>query len=184
MKYLQTRFYTSLVQLFSILAVCIGATGSLAADFPTEPMIAIDSSGNQVAVWEVDGATSTSIQAAVFESSSWGAPTTISGSQNAFLPQLIVNDSGNTIAAWFFIDEVNSVYSIATSMLSPTTGIWSPPEVVSTTDEDVSDFQLKMNGSGQVALIWTSYNATTTDISTWASTASFGGSWGTPVELY
>ena len=93
-----------------------------------------------------------------------------------------VDVSGNSYQSGALV--IDHVQMLTGTILPMKTITADSNQVVSTTDEDVSDFQLKMNGSGQVALIWTSYNATTTDISTWASTASFGGSWGTPVELY
>jgi len=189
MKYLQKNLGVKLAQLFSIAGLCLGAS-TLAADsyIVTMPGLVIDASSNKVAVWEVDNQTTStgSIQSSTYDSgtSTWSTAVTISDTQDAFAPIVATNASGNTVAAWAFIDHVNGIYSLSVSMLDPMTG-WSTPVVLNPTTEQINvNYQLKINASGQVAIIWNSSNTTTSVTSIWTSTAAFGGSWSTPVQLF
>ena len=185
MRYFQKRVSTQLTSLLSIASLFC-ATNYLSADFATQPQAAIDSSGNQVAVWELDSSDgSSSIQASVYSSEdlTWSTPAAISGSDSGQVPLLIANSSGQTVAAWLLADPVNEVYSMATSML--VSGTWTTPTVLSGSTEQVfDDFKFNINESGQIVIIWSSIDINTNESFIMTSTASFDGSWSTPVQLF
>lgn len=182
MYYLETNL-KKLAFFVVALGLCFGG-GNLCADFPTDPHIEIDSSGNQVAIWEVDGDTSSSIQSSTFITS-WSAATTISGGDSAFGTKFVSNASGQIAAAWFVLDGVNSIYNIKVTTYDSGTNTWSTPTLITSTNEDVNQFQLKINSTGATTIIWTSYDVNDQTTKSWTSIAStYGGSWSTPHQLF
>jgi hypothetical protein len=192
MKYLQKSFYVRAAQLLSVASMCMGAS-TLCSDTPSQPRVVVDPAGNEVALWEVDGDTSSSIQSAFFpdpnNAGNWTTPVTISGSENAFEPTVMATDAGDIIAVWYSYDSVSGFYNLATSTFATSTivtsGTWSSPFIVTPSNHDVSDFQVKIhNSTSEVVLFWTAFNSTTSADEAWTSTMSFGGSWSAPMQLF
>ena len=181
MRYLQREMIRNVIQGIFTLICCFSVSALFSAGVPSDGRIVIDSLGNQVAVWEVATDATSTIQSSIF-TTSWSSPTTISTTSPAFGAQVMANEAGNTVAAWLALDTDNQVYCLSVSTLSPITG-WSTPTVLSASNENVGQFELKINSVGQAVLIWSSMIGSSTGV--WTNTAlTFGGGWGTSAQLF
>jgi hypothetical protein len=144
------------VKLFSLLGVCTVA-GNLQADLPNNPNAFGDTSGNQVAVWELDTDTSSSIVSQIFSSGTWAPQSQISDVSNtdAMNPVLAGNDEGDAAAGWLYVNE-NGFLALGASTYTVANGWISPSTNLSTTDEDVLSFTVTMNSAGQAVITWNS----------------------------
>lgn len=163
---------------------CFISFGNLMADPAIAPQTRVDSSGNIVAVWEtIDSTIMTSSKPA---GGSWTTPVMISGSGvNAILPRLVMNSSGNAVVVWQAFDDVVGDYCIQASMY-PFGGTWSSPVRITNTSSDqmFSDETIQINEEGDIVVTWCSYLGTAHAFAILGTTATFGGSWTTPVMIY
>lgn len=192
MKYLQKDFFIKTASLLSVVSICMGA-GTLCADDPNLPTIIVDSEGNAVTAWESDGAESSSILSTLYPDpdnpGNWTSPISVSNgdSEPAIQPKLISTADGNAIVAWYFANQLTGTFTVMSSTISTSSfsSGWSSQATVTPANHDVQDFQMKINSSGEVVIFWIAYNSDTSANEAWTSTMStFGGSWGTPVQLY
>ncbi|WP_462320576.1 choice-of-anchor U domain-containing protein [Halochromatium sp.] len=67
------------------------------------PQVAVDHSGNAIAVWRSSNGTNSIIQSARYDATSgeWSSVSDISTAGSAFEPQVAVDSSGNAIAVWW-----------------------------------------------------------------------------------
>lgn len=146
----------------------------------TNPQVVIDQSGNAVAIWERFNGFYSMIQSATLpHNGSWSAPTDISLiGQDAFLPHLSVNLSGNLLAVWKRFD--GSQYIIESAAL-PYGGNWSAPVALSLPGQNADKPQVSLDSKGEAIAVWIRFNGTTNTIQ--ASRSLFGGSWTTPSNL-
>ncbi len=179
MKFLQHK---KLILQALATILCSFSTNFLFSDnFPSNPHIVIDGSGNQIAVWDVNTGTTNIVQSSIF-TLSWSAATTISTTNPAFNSQIVMTSTGNAVAAWIALDSVNQVYCLCTATATPLGG-WSAPTTHTATNEQLNQFDLKINSLGEAVLIWTSIIGNSTNV--WTSTQSiFSGGWGTPTQLF
>lgn len=161
--------------------VCVGAVDLKAGI--NVPLTGIDSSGNSVSIWETEDSGVHSIQAAtLLFGKTWSNPTTISNAGiYSFLPKLEVSSSGVAVAAWVVKDA--GIRSLYASIL-PFGGSWSVPVMLSSTDEYVFDFTVKISHAGDAVATWNAASVSTNDLNVISSaSAPFGGSWGTSQTL-
>lgn len=187
MTYSQKSLFARAAQLLSIASICVGGN-ALIADLPANFTIVSDSSGNEVAVWELDSDDGTQvIQSSLYPDPSnpgnWTSPsTTISTSTAASDPTMVATTLGDVVAAWYFYDDVNGVYSIAASTLSTSdlsTG-WSDQVIITPITQDILDFKLSINdSSGEVVLLWQAFDDSGNINLFTATMSTFGGSWST-----
>ena len=181
MSYLNKRFCAYCVQIFLIGGICLG-TSSLFSDQIRNPHLVVDTSGNQIAVWEV---TASSGDSHIYASrkpvlGSWSTPVIISNTstEQATNPQIIVGPVGAVTVVWTYINLTEGIYSLATATYNGLSG-WSSPAVLSTTNDDViQDFELSINSLGKVVMIWGAYSVDTGNSHIWNSVLSTG-SWST-----
>jgi len=146
----------------------------------TNPHVIIDQSGNAVAIWErFNGFYSMIQSAALPHNGSWSAPVDISLiGQDAFLPQLSVNLSGNVLAVW---KRFNGSHYIIESASLPYGGNWSAPVAVSLPGQNADKPQISLDSEGEAIAVWIRFNGITNTIQ--ASRSAFGGAWSTPNNL-
>ncbi|MEW5756446.1 MAG: hypothetical protein AB1810_09080 [Pseudomonadota bacterium] len=124
-------------------------TGAGNAD---DPQVAVDSSGNAIAVWRQNH----DIWANRFnaESGAWGAAQLIeTGAGNADDPQITVDSSGNAIAVWSQYDGLYT--SIWTNRFSAESGAWGAAQLIGAgVGYDASDPQIAVDGSGNAIAVW------------------------------
>ena len=117
------------------------------------PQIAIDDSGNAVAVWRQHNGSAYDIYANRYTSTGgWGAAELIeSSSGTASLPQIATDGSGNALAVWMQYD--GSAHSIYVNRYTPVGG-WGAAELIESSAGTASDPQIGIDGSGNALAVW------------------------------
>lgn len=144
------------------------------------PQVAINSSGAAMAVWEVVSGAASYIQASYAASpGAWGSPATLSPTtQNAVVPQVAINASGQAVAVWQ--NSVNGVTMIQGSTYA--SGSWSSrPATITSSGYSGTSPQVALNNAGQAVVVWAGNNGTSAAIQ--SSTVTIGGSWSSPASL-
>ncbi len=143
----------------------------------TDSEVAMNLSGNSVAVWITFTGTEFFIEAAELPSGgSWTLPVTISttSSTPVFSPTIAINSSGYAVALWIQSDGTNLRVQSSTSQFG---GPWSTPVTVSNPGTDASNPQIGIDELGNAVAIWVDSDNII------ASSLPFGGSWSVPVQI-
>ncbi|MBI3604397.1 MAG: hypothetical protein HY202_00010 [Nitrospirae bacterium] len=152
---------------------------------PLYAQIAMDVTGNAIAVWEqydpgAAGNTNiTSIWANRYTAGTgWGTATVIENRVSiAFAPQVAINANGDAMVAWRQGDNFSG-YSIWGNLYIAGTG-WSTNVQI---DSGAGGFdnppQIAMDAAGNVIAVWTKSNG-----AIWANRYTAGTGWGTPASL-
>lgn len=123
-----------------------------------EPRIAMDSSGNVIAIWNENGVIKSS---SLPFNGSWSAISTVSNS-GASQPQLAVDPVGNATAVWI----ENNLVKAATM---PSGGNWSA--ITTLSNSGASAPSLAVDTAGNIAAVWVLGGTIQASIKT------FGGNW-------
>lgn len=145
------------------------------------PQIAVDASGNAIAVWsedEVGGRRN--IWANRFTSGSWGAQTLLETSDAGNVEQhsLAMDAAGNAIATWSQRDVGGVHLDVWAARYVPGSG-WLAPVLLET--ENVgpkTESRVAMNAAGDAIAVWVQYNVADAVVGVRSNRFS-GGSWGT-----
>jgi len=139
------------------------------------PQVAMNSSGNAVAIWEQQDGVTYSIYTSNYDSNSgqWSTSVKI-GSGDASSADVIVYPNGDAIGVW---DQGGSIYE---SRYFSSSGLWNPEEIIS-----ISGFaeypQIDIDPFGNVFVVWRQLNSA---FNHWASQLKVGSlTWSTPVEI-
>jgi len=119
----------------------------------TAPRIAINNSGDAIAIWVQNNGTTDSIWANIYISGTgWGTAGLVENDpQNASFPQVVMDNSSNATAVWIQNDGIwNSVYS---NRYITGTG-WAGRNLIETTGGDVYNPQIAIDGFGNVMAVW------------------------------
>jgi uncharacterized membrane-anchored protein len=146
------------------------------------PQIAVDSTGNAIAVWQQSDGIDESIYANRYTAStdSWGTAELIESGNNgqAVQPQIAFDSAGNAIAVWSQSDGgLSNIYS---NRYTAGAG-WGTAELIATGDADNADRpQIAIDSNGNAIVVWRELSALGAKVSIYASryTASTD-SWGT-----
>ncbi len=129
----------------------LSATGQDAA----EPQIAMNDSGEAIAVWYRSNGANTIVQAAYSSDGgqNWSSPINLSSTgQNAAASQIAINSSGKAIAIWHRSNGSNTI--VQSSYSSDKGASWSTPTNLSTTGQDASSAQIALNDSDLALTSW------------------------------
>ncbi len=139
------------------------------------PQVALDPSGNAVAVWSEFNGTNYVIKTSNLPyGSSWSTVQSLSdSSQNAFAPSVSLDGDGNAVVAWLRFDGSNYIVQAAVASFG---GSWSTPVNLSSSGEDANNVMVKMNSAGQALVVWDQTSAT--DSCVYSASYSIGGTWG------
>jgi hypothetical protein len=147
-----------------------------------EPDVAVDASGDAVAVWEKYGAApeievSTHLAGAL----AWSVPAKLT---NLFYvaaePKVAVNAEGEAVAVW--VKENGGGFSIVEASSAATIGgPWSSPEQLSATGQDAAEPLVGIDGTGTATAVWQRPNGN--GIAVQESQRSPSGGWSIPVNL-
>jgi hypothetical protein len=147
------------------------------------PQVAVDGSGNLIAVWERDDGDNEIIQASTSTNGgvTWSTPVNLSAAgQNASDPQLTVDGSANVTAVWARSDGSNPIIQASTSTNGGVT--WSTPVDLSAAGASAFNPQVAVDGSGNLTAVWRRADQGFATIQ--AATSTDGGAtWSTPVDL-
>ncbi len=138
-----------------------------AAGDADDPQIAIDSSGNAIAVWsQLDGANYNILTNRYVAGTGWGSAVIIeSNSGHAVNPQIAIDSSGNAIAVWSQEDGIRR--NILANRYTIGTG-WATSFLIESNNEDASYPQISINSLGDAFVLWQHNDGTRNNI--WANT--------------
>lgn len=144
----------------------------------SSPQIAIDNSGNALAVWMQNE----SIWANRYSKTngSWGTPTLIEAKTGiARLPKISTDSNGNAVAVWIQFDDLQ--FSIWANRYTIADGSWGQAVLIEQSVEDATVPEIAVDSNGNALAVWSQWNIDRYSI--WANRYSVtNDSWGT-VEL-
>lgn len=141
-----------------------------------DPFVRMNASNEAVAVWTTGSYPNLSIQASVYDGSTWSSATTISGTGGTFVAPIVgIDSSGNIIALW---ESIGSGTRDIVAATKPSGSGWNTPQIISSAQENNSSW-LAMNGSGEAVAAWINQ----TDGQVQSASITFGGSWSSVVNI-
>ena len=154
--------------------------------FATTPQIAVDPSGDAVAVWECAAQSSGGrvIDAATASGPAlrWSQPVQLSDSAdiNVEDPRVAIDAKGDATVTWVTLG--SAATSFVQAAQRPAGGAWSKPVAISRTDKSVSAAPVAEDRSGDATAVWTVSNGT--NLVTEASMHPAGAAaWSAPSDL-
>ena len=141
------------------------------------PQVAIDTSGNAIAVWSQWDGIRENIWSNRYEVGiGWGTAQLIETDDagSASTPRVAVDSNGNAIAVWRHYD--TTTYNICSNKYEEGTG-WGTAQLIEITAEVVRDPQVAMDTSGNAIAVWYQWDGTKYNI--WSNRYEAGTGWGT-----
>ena len=123
-------------------------------DSAEHPQVAVDPSGNAVAVWyQYDGTRNNIWSNRYVAETGWGTSELIETNNggDAYDPQVAVDPGGNAVAVWEQSDGIRD--NIWSNRYVAGTG-WAAPELIETDDGDAEHPQLAVDPSGNAVAVW------------------------------
>ncbi len=141
------------------------------------PQIAIDASGNAMAVWRQSDGSRYNIWANRYTpGSGWGAAGTIeSGTGDAYDPQIALDTNGNALAVWLQSDGIR--YNIWANRYTAGSG-WGTAELIETGGGDAVSPQIALDANGNALAVWRQSQSGGTRYNIWANRYTAGNGWG------
>ena len=153
----------------------------------TRPQVAVDASGNAVAVWQQsDAAERLDIWSARYMATSadWDGAELIefNDADHALRPQVAMDPGGSAVAVWFqFGGATEDIWS---NRYTPGGG-WGTAERIEANDTDEAVLpKVAMDASGSAVAVWTQLDGSHDSIWSNLFTPSFGWRTAEPVEMY
>lgn len=173
------------------LLVAICAAAHLSATLVDTPKMQMDTDGNMVTIWQetVDGRYCIKVATKTKAASSWSTPEILSSSTtNSYAPKLVLDADGNAVAVWqsdFVIN--NTLIRGLFARQLPQGGSWtSLAQITSITHAVSSDFELRVDGVGDVGVVYQAIDtANTTSLTSgmYSTTKTSGSGWSTPLQI-
>jgi hypothetical protein len=151
-----------------------------------DPQVAVDASGNAVAVWTQSGTRGNFWSNRWTPRSSWGTAELIGTDDAAVaeLPQVAVDANGNAVVVWMHSDGARC--SIWSNRWTPGGG-WGTAERIEAEDaEDARRPQLAVDASGNAIAVWYQSNGirgSAGRATVWSNRWTLGGGWGTAERI-
>ncbi len=143
------------------------------------PQIAIDASGNALAVWSRYDGTSENIWANRYTAGSgWGTAGLIEtdNAGPATVPQIAFDASGNALAVWQQSDGLRR--NIWSNRYSAGTG-WGTAELIEWNNAaDADNPQMAVDGTGNAVVVWQQSSGSGTPTRIWSNRYTAGSGWG------
>ena len=139
-----------------------------------EPDVAVDPSGNVIAVWTRSDGSFFRIQSSTRTANGpWDPAVTLSDpGQSASNPDVAIDNSGNALVAWSRTDGTN--IRIQTSF-RPFGGSWAAPVTISDPGFDATKPAIDFDNSGKALLTWQRFDGTKLRVQATTRTAGAGG---------
>ncbi|MBT0665421.1 hypothetical protein KI809_14025 [Geobacter pelophilus] len=142
------------------------------------PQVAIDTSGNAVAVWHQSDGTHTNIWSNRYTAvTGWGTAALIEtdNAGNALIPKVAIDSFGNAVAVWYQYDGSRS--NIWSNRYTTGTG-WGTAAPIETDNTGDADFpQVAVNASGNAVAVWRQHDGSRSNI--YSNRYTVGTDWGT-----
>jgi predicted RNase H-like nuclease (RuvC/YqgF family) len=121
------------------------------------PQVAMNASGNAVAIWLQDDSTNTNnVWSNRYSAATglWGTPELIETyNTNGAAPKVAIDASGNAIAVWSHYDGARE--NIWANRYNATTGLWGTATLIeSDSSGDASNAEIAMDASGNAVVVW------------------------------
>jgi hypothetical protein len=148
------------------------------------PQVAVDGSGNAVAVWQRFDGRNYIVQSRGSSDggASWSTPENLSlPGQDADLQQVSMDGSGNAVAVWQRFDGSNTI--IQSSRLAAGGVSWSTPVNLSASGKFAESPQVAVDGSGNAVAVWHRGPPNNNIVQSSFSSGSNGGGGGGGEEL-
>ncbi len=146
------------------------------------PQVAIDGTGNALAVWQQsDGAHTNIVANRYTPGAGWGTATLIVTNNlvGAANPQVALDGSGNGMAVWE--QYAGTMANIMANRYSVGTG-WGTPALLETTDTgDALHAEIAFDATGNALAVWQQSNGLRTNA--WSNRYTSGSGWGTALRL-
>jgi hypothetical protein len=139
--------------------VKIGSSDLAGSDAAFHPRIAVNASGNAVAVWTETRSSVASIVSARF-TGTWTPPVLIeNNTQPADSPEVAIDVNGNAQAVWTQkIDAAQTNDSGYTARFNATTGTWGAPQLFEQSTVGVLEPLVGMDDTGRALIVWEETN--------------------------
>lgn len=154
-----------------------GAAGLIETDDvgeATRARVAMDASGNAIAVWQQNDAVRSNVWANRYEAASqaWGVPTLLETGDagGAFEPQIAVAGSGDAVAVWYQ-DDGTGLFDVWASRYVAATGAWDAPTLLETSTATARSPRVAVDGAGNAMVAWSQSSGT------WAIRYTAGAGW-------
>jgi hypothetical protein len=142
------------------------------------PDVAIDASGNAIAVWKLLGANHI-VQAAVRPAGGdWEEPDDLSApGQEAGEPAVTMNEAGEAVAVWTRLDGIDTIQAAT----RPADGDWTAPDDLSNASQNAGEPGVAIDEAGEAVAVWGRFDGS--NFIAQAAVRPAGGEWGEPDEL-
>ena len=146
------------------------------------PQVALDASGNAVAVWiQYNGAGQYTVRTNRYraDTDAWEEAQVIQMvAAEARDPQVGMDGAGNAVAIWIQ-DGGTGIYTVWASRYSA--GVWTAPRVIQSGDTDATGPQVAVDSAGNAVSVWYQQESDTGDYTIRANRyAASAAAWGTP----
>ncbi len=144
------------------------------------PQVAIDPTGNAIAVWQRSNGVDFVIQTRTLPfGGAWTPTVDISTpSPDTDNPHVAIDADGNAVFVWHRSDGANAIIQ---SRTLPFGGVLTPTVDLSAAGEDADNPQVSIGANGSAVAIWERFDGANTIIQ--ARTLLFGGAWTSTVDL-
>lgn len=145
--------------------------------------IAVDESGDAIAVWERSNDKVLEIQAAAYHkaTNTWSLPNDLSRSNlSASNPQLVINGNGDGVVAW--VNSGKNLNNIQATSYTKSIGTWSLPLVISNIKDSAQSPKIAVDSNGNVVAVWES-DQQKIQMVMGATFAKMNGQWSAPTEI-
>ena len=146
-----------------------------------DPRVAVDETGNAVAVWAQYDGTRYNILWNRFQGGSWLGANTLSTTDagSSAVPQIDVQANGNAMVVWQKHDgtgwNIWARYYVAGSG-------WNNSGVIDSASNDATGPAVAVDDGGNATAVWQQWNGTSSSFDVWATRYS-AGSWGIAIAL-
>ena len=143
------------------------------------PQVAVDPSGDAVAVWSRHDGSRDIVQAARRRGGAWEETRDLSlPGQNAVEPQVDLDPAGDAVAVWSRFDGVRNVVQAAVAIGG---GLWAPAVTLSIAGQSGEEPRVAIDSDGDAVAVWTRRIFPSDTIQ--ASSIHVGGAWLPAVTL-
>ena len=126
-----------------------------------EPQVAVDTTGDAIAVWRRFNGSFYIVQAALYTKSTntWAVPIDLSvDGQSALQPQISIGSGNDAIVIWRRLNPTNNLYLLQGSAYTKTTNTWATPDNISTFGQNSANGQVDVNAVGDTISVWQQSN--------------------------
>ncbi|HEY1335191.1 MAG TPA: hypothetical protein VGF31_13105, partial [Myxococcaceae bacterium] len=148
----------------------------------TEPQVAVDGSGDAVAVWARSDGSDTIIQASARPAGgAWGPAVDLSQTgRDATTPQVAVDAAGNAVAVWA---RSNGSHSVIQGASRAAGGGWTPVRDISNSEKNAEEPEVVVDPGGRATAVWSRYDGFDYIVQSAQLAPAAGSVWSEPDDL-